>query len=464
MRVVFKDVEIENELRNVVVEDGKICEITPSNTALGGDEVIDGAGGSLLPGLHDHHIHLAATVYAKKSIDCAQFAGDTPGLINALRASSGSWVRAINYDEKYAGELNRRVLDEWIPDRPIRILHRSGALWILNSLGLQEIAGGIDSANPDIEFDEDGLPNGRLWRSDSIIRNALPQSEVDFTDLGAELCGYGITGVTEASPELDSQTVQMLSHAREAGLLPQKLVLLGVEEAIDLPGMTAGPRKLVLPDHDLPNLASLVAQISRWHQKRRPVALHVVSAEALVLGLTALEQVGVLAGDRIEHGAVIPKGLESWLAKLGVIVVTQPGFILNRGDHYLADLPASEHEFLYRYATLQSAGVEVVGSSDSPYGPIDPWVVIESATLRRTAAGEIVGELERVSAAVALNSYLKNPLNLNAPPRRIHVGAPADLCLLQVKLGEALANPSSSLVRMTAIQAGEHTKLFPIGS
>ena len=66
----------------------------------------------------------------------------------------------------------------------------------------------------------------------------------------------------------------------------------------------------------------------------------------LVVAMSAFEEVGVEAGDRIEHGAVIPIELVGALRDLGLIVVTQPAFVARRGDRYLREHPAEEQSDL----------------------------------------------------------------------------------------------------------------------
>jgi len=61
-----------------------------------------------------------------------------------------------------------------------------------------------------------------------------------------------------------------------------------------------------------------------------------------VLLLTALHDAGCVAGDRIEHAALVPAELVGDLAHWGVRVVTQPGFLTHRGDDYLRDLRATD--------------------------------------------------------------------------------------------------------------------------
>ena len=79
------------------------------------------------------------------------------------------------------------------------------------------------------------------------------------------------------------------------------------------------------------------------------------------------------------------------LARLGVLVVTQPNFVAERGDQYLADVPADEHHQLWRVASLLAADVRVALSTDMPFGDADPWAAMRAAVRRTTAAGAVLG-------------------------------------------------------------------------
>jgi hypothetical protein len=69
----------------------------------------------------------------------------------------------------------------------------------------------------------------------------------------------------------------------------------------------------------------------------------------------------------------------------------------------------------------------------------------------------VLGLAEVVSTEVALAGYLKAPDDLAGPARRIEIGAPADLVLLDRPLHDALADPAAQLVRQTWI-TGQPTK------
>jgi predicted amidohydrolase YtcJ len=169
----------------------------------------------------------------------------------------------------------------------------------------------------------------------------------------------------------------------------------------------------------------------------------------VVLLLAALADARPLAGDRIEHAALVPAELVGELARLGVRVVTQPGFLPHRGDEFLSGLPAADHQDLYRCASLLRAGVPVALSSDAPYGPLDPWAVIAAATGRRTASGQVAGPGERITFAQALDAYLAPWDDPGGPPRQVRPGMTADLVILGTPLAEVPGVPEP--VRATLV-------------
>ena len=166
----------------------------------------------------------------------------------------------------------------------------------------------------------------------------------------------GITSVCDATPDLDDAAVRALAAGRNGGALPQRLELWVPRSGADLrAGLRAGPYKIVIADSALPALDELVERVRRAHDAGRAVAFHCVTREALVLLLAALETTGGLPGDRVEHAALVPAELIPELARHGLRVVTQPGFLAHRGDDYLRDVPIVEHGDLYRCRSLVEA-------------------------------------------------------------------------------------------------------------
>ncbi|MFD0686421.1 amidohydrolase family protein [Actinomadura fibrosa] len=454
--LLLRDAEIGGRVRaDVRVAGGRIAEIGSGLARRPGEPAVACRGGALLPGLCDHHLHLHALAAHGRSLPCGppRVTG-RDGLAAALRGAvpdEHGWIRGVGYAATVAGDLDAAALDALRGDRPVRIQHRGGALWTLNSAAVR--AAGLAAADhPGIERDGRGNPTGRLWRADAWLRTRLPPAPLPgLASVARELDRLGVTAVTDATPDLGRPALDAITGAVRDGSLPQRVHLLGVPlddpPALGHPRLSTGPYKIVLADSGLPSLADLVDRIRRARARDRAVAVHCVTREALLLLLAAFGETGTRPGDRVEHAALVPAESIGALARLGLRVVTQPGFLADRGDDYLHDVPPGDLPDLYRCASLLEAGVRVGLSSDAPYGPLDPWAVIGAAVHRRTRSGAVHGEPERVTARAALDAYLAPPGDPGGPARRVAAGSPADLVLLRVPLAEALARPSAANVR-----------------
>lgn len=436
MSVVFAGVEVAGKIVNVRV-DGAFVTALGESVPMEGADVVEGNGGALIPGLHDHHIHTLALAASLDSVDCSRS-------LDELRTAPGDgWIRGVGYHESIAGDLDRGVLDAVVSHRPVRVQHRSGALWVLNTLGLERVTNCLDES-ADVERDRSGRPTGRLWRYDQRLRACLSPTRPNLAATIRKLHEYGITGVTDATPDLDAEAMRALGVV--SGSL-SRILLLGSPDGH--PG--AGPRKFLLRDHDLPPYDELLDAVCATHNKRRAVAIHCVTAEALALTLAVLRDAGAFPGDRVEHAAVVPDAAIGEMARLGVAVITQPSFLRLRGESYLSEVPPGDHDLLYPYASLLRHGVRVAPSSDAPYGDLDPWRTMRDAMTRTTSRGNVVGARERVPASVALAGYLSEPHDPGGRARQVLPGAPADLVLLHAPLADVLQEPSNEHVRAVLV-------------
>jgi hypothetical protein len=306
-----------------------------------------------------------------------------------------------------------------------------------------------DACDPGIERDASGRANGRIWRADDLIRRSRSLELPDLRAIGSRLISLGITGVTDATPDLDPVALAHLSAAVVRGDLPPIVMALGAPDDWVDDVILRGPRKILLHDHDLPALADLAALIRQTHDCQRAVAVHCVTRESLLLTLAALDDAGPARGDRIEHASVVPPEAVRIMADHGIAVVTQPSFITDRGDAYLRDVDERDHCALYPYASLCAAGVAIAPSSDAPFGDLDPWHAMQAAAARRTRTGAIVGRPERVSAGAVLDGYLSPPSDPGGRRKSLAVGGPANLCVLGSPVSEALRSPTSGCVQLT---------------
>jgi predicted amidohydrolase YtcJ len=458
--VLIRQATVNGTVADVRV--GEVVEaIAGELVPLPGEQVLEAEGGELLPGLHDHHMHLYASAAAYSSLDChvgavrpdlgrqrlAQRIAGYPGL---------GWIRGINYHEQQLGELDRWMLDDLCSHRPLRIQHRSGKVWVCNTLALSELGFDRGGNEDGVEIDAQGRLTGRIVRNDPLMAQRLQQigesADPDIGFLSRELTRFGIVGVTDTSASNTSASADSFNNLRQQGTLLQRVEVMGSDD------LDVGYLKILLDEDRLPSLDRLVERINRARAKGRNVAFHCVTHLELVFALAALDDAEspTQGFDRVEHGAMVNDDMAQRLAQMAIPVITQPGFLYAKGDQYLQDLSAAEQDDLYRYRGLLDRGVSVVASSDGPYGPINPWQVVSSAVNRATRSGVLVTPWEQVEPEEALGGYLTPSTELNMRRsfqelKTITLGREADLCLLKGKWSELRHNPEKVTVRATLI-------------
>ena len=465
------------------------------------EEIIDAEGGALLPGLHDHHIHLLSLAESLRSVDVSQVA-DAGQLRSRLRAAAddaadrragGGWIRAIGYHESAAGDLTKQDLDEIVRNRPLRIQHDSGAMWMFNTLGMELL--GISETTPGAELDEAGMATGRLFREDELLRSGfgLPETYAaassgdsqmakGLTEVGIMLSSFGVTGVTDATPGYGDAEVGFFRKMAEVGMIPQRLTLMpSVERMIadasppknsatqatpaisaeaastemPMPHVSFGPHKIILSDHALPAFSEVADEVQAAHKSGRPVAVHSVTRASLALLVAVLDDVGSLEGDRVEHASVAPPELVAELQRHKVRVVLQPHFIAERGDRYLKEVEGEDLQWLYRCQGFLDAGLRVAGGTDAPFGKPNPWLAMWAAVKRETQhGGQVISPQEKISAVHARDLFLSPPDDPGGKPRRVSEGMAGDLCLLHEPWREVACSMPENPVRTVWIRGG----------
>jgi len=455
--MMIRDAELAfgQQRADIRVEAGVITAIVPKLRRRRGEEVVPAEGRALLPSLCDHHIHLQATAAARASVDCSPAAcANGAALARALQAAeqqleAGAWMRGIGFhDSVFAGEgqsLTRQWLDRVMPDRPVRIQHRSGRLWVLNSAALRALDVDPQHVRAPLECDDKGAATGRLYDGDAWLRSRMTSARPSLRALSADLWVHGITAVTDCSHSNDAEDFAHFYAAQAEGELLQDLLVMGgsdLDRRLDTGNerIAVGARKFHLHDHALPDYGAFKAQIRAAHAVGRNVAFHCVSRVDITFALAALRETGVMAGDRIEHASVTSPEIVAELTALGVTVVTQPAMIAERGDDYLREVETEEIPFLYRLASLCGAGIDVALSSDAPYTDINPWRCMQAAVDRRTAKGVVMAAAEEGLTPEHAYNAMSGPLLAPGRPRTLAEGARADMLLLDTDWAGARSN------------------------
>ncbi|MEX2627983.1 MAG: amidohydrolase family protein [Ilumatobacteraceae bacterium] len=464
--ILLRRCEVDGRLVDVRWRDGRVLDVTdaPARPAAAEDgwRVVEGDGGAVIPGLHDHHIHLLALAAARGSTrvgppEVTDRAGLSSALMAACRSAPSGWVRAVGYHESVAGDIDAETLDRLVPaggEVAIRVQHRGGQLWVLNRRAVA-LARLDEVADPGVERDERGVPTGRVLGLDDLLRGRVPGPELDLGRVARELAGYGTTGITDLTPTESIDEVELLAAAARRAEFPLRVTITGGPglSGRAAPDLLRGPVKFLPADHAEVDVDALASGIAGAHRADRVAAVHCVSRVGLVVAVTAFRTAGVRPGDRIEHGAVVPPEMDDDLRDLGLTVVTQPNFVGERGDEYLADVDPIDVPHLWRSATLADRAIPLAGGTDAPFGHPDPWRAIAAAIGRRTPSGRLLGADDRLAPADALGLFLGSA---GAPtvPRRIAAGQRTDLCLLDRPLRAALEAPTAAAVVATIGRAG----------
>ncbi|MFH1141114.1 MAG: amidohydrolase [Chloroflexota bacterium] len=463
------------------------------------DRVIDCGGATLLPGLNDAHIHLLALASSLRHLDCSRGAAasilDIQGLVRARAQATppGQWLRGRGYDEFYLKEHRhptRADLDAAASNHPVRLDHRSGHACVLNSLGLELVGIGLDTPDPPegvIQRDQEGRPAGLLLEMAGYLSRRMREfREPDqLTELLSEtsqaLLRWGVTSLQDASPENNMERWHTLRAMREEGALQQRLTFMpGIHHLAQFIGaglaygagddwLRLGPAKLMLTlttSQLYPDGEEILALVRDAHHNGFPVAAHAVEEEAIMAVLRAFQESGDSWGDRqlpdrVEHCSEATPKVQMLLTATGATVVTQPGFIYESGERYVATVPPEKQPWLYPLRTLREIRVPLAAGSDAPVASPNPWRGLYSAVTRRSADVRVLHPEQGLPLEDALRLYTAGAAaasgegGLNGT---IQAGAPADLALLDRHLVEG--NPERLLTAWAALTMAGGTVLW----
>ncbi|WIY02151.1 amidohydrolase family protein [Amycolatopsis mongoliensis] len=399
------------ELADVRVNDGRVTAITEPGSAGFAARVVDGHGGTLLPGLVDAHAHLVqwATFRRRIPLEAARSAAEAIELLLAhllaTPAQQSELVVGAGFrDALWPDKPHKDLLQRALPGRAVALFGAD-----LHTLWLSPAA---------LKLIGREHPTGVLLENDCMSATAqLPTAAVDVQDawVAEAVSAAAARGVTQIVDYEYADTVadwtRRLSRGTPAARISCVIARYLLDQAIErghrtgdvLPDsgglLTVGPFKLFVdgslntrtaychdpyPGGDSPGLlelppSSLVPLLARASTHGLTPAVHAIGDQANMIALDAFEEVG--CAGRIEHAQLLSPSDIRRFAALGVIAAVQPAH--QPDDRDVADRHwhgRTSRAFPYR--SLLDSGARLEFGSDAPVAPLDPWDGIASAVSR----------------------------------------------------------------------------------
>ena len=431
-------------------------------------EVIDLKGRTMTPGFIDSHQHLFEYGTNLLQLDCSpkkcRSIGDLKRSVlkETLRKPPGEWIRGVGYDDTKTTDLrslNRWDLDEVAPDHPVFIQQVSGHWAVVNSCALQ--TGGVPEDAPDPKggsYGRDpqtGRLNGILYEQAEFAfvyegttgqPPIMPLFSLKERIKGVRLASdrYVAAGLTSVNDALTSaQTIETYQEALKSGDLKVRVYMLvaieylpqlqalklktgfgnewlrfgGVKILADggIAGRTAYLTEPYVGTEDRGILAveseeALHEMIRRGHEAGYQVCVHANGDRTIEMALNGFEK--ALAAlprknhrHRLEHCTVVNPAILKRIRKNRLLVTPFGSYIYFHGEKMTPHYGPERVARMFAHRSFLDCGIHVSGASDSPCGPYEPLLAIQSCVTRKSFAGEILGANQAITAAEAIFLY-----------------------------------------------------------
>jgi len=406
----------------------------------------------VLPGFNDAHAHPSMSgVRHLRMLACDM--SSITAIQAALRARSaqtptGQWVLGFLYDDgKTPRPLNRRDLDEAVPDHPVLVRHRGGHTAFVNSRAFA--LAGVDDTTPDppggrFDHEPSGRLNGHVSDNAMAIFVKLTAYEPTRDDyrkgvglVAKMMSSKGVTSVCDADAQ--PEDLQAYQDARDAGELVtrvychitysaiDRLIATGIHTGLGDEWIRLGAVKLYT-DGSISERTAWLSQdylgvpgyhglqlgtrdevyeaARKTHAVGWQVATHANGDLAIdeILGIYEQVHQEVPRRDprfRIEHCTLINEASVARMRSLGVIPVPFSCYVYFHGDvmHFYGEERLKQ---MFAMRTFLDAELRPTDSSDYTASPSHPMMWLQSQVTRADMNGHQWGLNQRITVEEAI--------------------------------------------------------------
>ncbi|MBZ6371978.1 MULTISPECIES: amidohydrolase [Microbacterium] len=401
-----------DDVVDVHLANGVIADIAPAGALARRGAVVDGAGGWIIPGLWDHHVHTVQWALVAQREDMGRMAsaasaaaamGRAPVLADGRRVGTGF------RDALWPDTPTLEMLDGATGDVPTYLINADvHSVW-LNSAAFRREGFALDPSGmlreePAFEISR------RLNAADPATSDALVGEAL------AAAAGRGVVGVVDLDMAWNAEAwARRLAAGFDTtrirfGIYPPQLeraIAEGLEtgDALDAAGLVRVGSLKVITDGSLGTRTAacshaypgdphnhgiltvppdeLVALLTRATGGGLSCAVHAIGDVANSHALDAFAATG--ATGTIEHAQLVAHADIPRFARLGIGASVQPEHAID--DRDLTDaIWAQQTAVPYPLRALADAGANLLFGSDAPVSPLDPWAAM-AAAVHRTRDG-----------------------------------------------------------------------------
>ena len=469
-------------------------------------QLIDAKGKTLMPGLHDTHIHLwkvGSLLTYMLDLRTASSLDEMLSLLETYHRAHPEllWITARGFNEAgwKEGRLpTKKDLDKVIKDKPVYAIRTCAHIAVCNTKALE--LSGITATTPAPEGGviykgEGGQPNGLFSETAlGLVSSHIPpytKEQLKFMVRTArhELYRYGITAATD--PAVDPLLLEAYHEMEEAGELGFRLQAIptllpdGGDQPFPLPvhftseymtvntvkffsdgglsGRTAALKRNYKGTGDQGVLRLQMDQYLSLcraaQEKGLGIATHAIGDAAIEFVIGAYRQLhrSFPSGlRRIEHLGLPEQQHLQDMASLNIATSMQTIFLKELGKNFIKYLDDKYLRRCYPVRSVLQQGILVALSSDAPVvKDLNPFSGMKAAITRQDEEGRSIAPEEGIGIREALQAYTGSAAKISDLPQlgSLEPGRPADFILLDK---DPLNCPPEDLdvIRVTATFVG----------